>query len=99
MTASTITSKSSRMIEAPVEGASSRDAAAGRVGTAIWVELVDELSAHPFQLLATGVANFEAAAVDGALHSHGQSKAALDVGGQRPDLRALGAPSAPRPVG
>src|SRR5216683_7808143 len=94
MTASTTTSNSSRRIDAPVEGASSRDAgkATVRLGG-------HELSADPFQLFAAGVTDFEPATIGCALHPNRQPEGPLDVRRQRPKLSALATRRAPRLVG
>src|SRR3989442_8516182 len=84
MTASTTTSNSSRRIDAPVEGALSRDA-----GTATVRLGGDELSADPFQLFATGVTDLQTATVGRALHPHGQPEGLLDIRRQRPKLMAF----------
>src|SRR6266851_9246020 len=94
MTASTTTSNSSRRIDAPVEGASSRDA-----GTATVRLGGDELSADPFQLFAAGVTDLQPAAVGRALHLHRQPEGPLDVRRQRPKLSALATNRAARLVG
>src|SRR5260370_38214874 len=94
MTASTTTSNSSRRIDAPVEGASSRDA-----GTATVRLGGDELSADPFQLFAAGVTNLQTATVGRAPHPHGQPQGLLDVRRQRPKLGTLATNRSARLVG
>src|SRR5258706_4982708 len=93
MTARTTSSSVYGRIDAPVEGASSRDA-----GTATVRLGGDELSADPFQLFATGVTDLQAATVGCALHPDGQPEGLLDVGRQRPKLVALATNRAARLV-
>src|SRR5215472_9811573 len=86
------------MIEAPVEGASSRAAASDRVGKAKVGCLGDELSADPVQLLTTRITNLELAAIRCAAHSNRQPERLLELGRHCAELRALAARRPSRPV-
>src|SRR5690242_21863006 len=94
MTASTATSNSSRMIEAPVEGESSREAVEGEVD-----RLGHELSADPVELLTTGIPHFEPSAIRGAREANRQPELHLQLCCQGPHRSTFAAAWAARPVG
>src|SRR5579885_1028209 len=96
MTARTTTSKSSRSNEDDVEGVESRVAADWRDAA---TGLRTELSADPFQLLATGILQLELAAHAGAAEAHGQAETRLDLRRERAQFRRLAPlPDPPRLV-
>src|SRR5579872_1869552 len=84
MTASTTTSATSRSSEVAADVAVGAAGAAWDWGAAI--SSGKELSADPFQLLATRIPELDGAPVQRALHLDGHAEARLDVGRDRSEV-------------